>query len=72
VKTGVGVGFRVGLFGKTDSYSSLARPHSLEDLNAVLASEMRLRLHQDYDVFRDWAGPNTHFAMTRSRPWKED
>jgi hypothetical protein len=49
----------------------LARPHSLEDLNAVLASEMRLRLHQDYDVFRDWAGPNTHFAMTRSRPWKE-
>ncbi len=44
---------------------------SLEDLDAALASDVRQRLRQDYDVFRDWAGPNTHFAMTRSRPWDE-
>jgi len=42
---------------------------TLADLDAALASEMRQRLRQDYDVFRDWAGPNTHFATTRSRPW---
>jgi hypothetical protein len=44
---------------------------TLEDLNAALASEVRQRLRQDYDVFREWTGPNTHFAMTRSRPWDE-
>ena len=44
---------------------------SLDDLDAALASEHRQHMRKDYDVFRDWAGPNTHFAMTRSRPWDE-
>ncbi len=38
---------------------------SLDGLNAALASDVRIRLREDYHAFPIRPGPNTHYAMKR-------